>query len=247
MKTVLNLIVSTLIILFAMSFNYYGGVTPWVAPKSADKLKNPLKDNATATNEGKKLYTQMCAVCHGPKGKGDGMAGAALNPRPSNFTSEKVQAQTDGAIYWKITEGRSPMASYKAVLKDNQRWQLVNYIRTFNKNKPTTKPAEKPIEKIEPQEEKARRLEKEANEKYTKLIVEADTSFAAKNYKAAKIQYSEALKIRPSDSLVIFKLNELTPLIVEAEKREILKKEIKKELKKELKEEIIQELKSEQK
>ena len=82
MKTVLNLIVSTLIILFAMSFNYYGGVTPWVAPKSADKLKNPLKDNATATNEGKKLYTQMCAVCHGPKGKGDGICLLYTSPSP---------------------------------------------------------------------------------------------------------------------------------------------------------------------
>ena len=245
MKTVLTLIVSTLIILFAMSFNYYSGTT-WVAPKSADKLKNPLANNSDATTKGKKLYAQMCAICHGAKGKGDGMAGAALNPKPANFTSTTLQAQTDGAIYWKITEGRSPMASYKTSLKDNQRWQLVNYIRTFNKNKPKTKPAEKPIEKVETSEEKADRLEKESKRKYDKLIIEADTSFAAKNYKAAKIQYSEALKIRPSDSLVIFKLNELTPLIVEAEKREILKQEIKKELKKELKEEIIQELKNEQ-
>ncbi|WP_221405279.1 c-type cytochrome [Roseivirga seohaensis] len=106
---------------------------PWKSPKEADGLKNPFVDNTTELLKGKKLYNQMCAVCHGAKGKGDGVAGAALNPKPTNFTSASVQAQTDGAIFWKITEGRSPMASYKTILKEEQRWQLVNYLRTFKK------------------------------------------------------------------------------------------------------------------
>ena len=135
MKTVKIIVGILAIALGGMSFSYYGGGTPWVAPKTADAIKNPLKGNASSVEEGKKLFAQMCAICHGAKGKGDGMAGAALNPKPTNFTSEKVQAQTDGAIYWKMTEGRAPMASYKASLKDNQRWQLVNYIRTFKKVK----------------------------------------------------------------------------------------------------------------
>jgi mono/diheme cytochrome c family protein len=105
----------------------------WKAPVSANQLKNPIKGNVSATEEGKKLYKQMCAICHGNTGKGDGMAGMSLNPRPANFTTEKVQSQTDGAIYWKLTEGRSPMASYKNILKEEQRWQLVNYIRTLKK------------------------------------------------------------------------------------------------------------------
>lgn len=132
----IKITIGSLIIGLMMSFSYYyGGGTPWVAPKSADAVKNPLKGNVSATAEGKKLFAQMCAICHGNKGKGDGMAGMSLNPRPTNFTKESVQAQTDGAIYWKITEGRAPMASYKASLKDNQRWQLVNYIRTLKKSK----------------------------------------------------------------------------------------------------------------
>lgn len=105
----------------------------WKAPKSADKLKNIVKGNANATEEGKKLYKQMCAVCHGDEGKGDGIAGISFNPRPSDFTTKKIQNQSDGAIYWKITEGRPPMASYKSILKEKQRWQLVNYLRTLKK------------------------------------------------------------------------------------------------------------------
>jgi mono/diheme cytochrome c family protein len=109
------------------------GVEKWVAPKSADNLENPLKGDEAATKSGKKLYKQFCSICHGDKGKGDGMAGLSLMPKPANFTTEAIQAQSDGALFWKMTEGRAPMASYRETLKENQRWQLVNYIRTFKK------------------------------------------------------------------------------------------------------------------
>jgi len=107
--------------------------TEWVAPKEAADVINPVAGNADATKAGKKKYTQLCAICHGDRGKGDGVAGAALKPSPANFTSAKIQAETDGAIFWKITVGRAPMAAYKDILSEEERWQLVNYIRTFKK------------------------------------------------------------------------------------------------------------------
>ena len=127
------------IILAAFSFSFsinHTGVVPWVAPAEADKLINPLYGNPVATAEGKKTFTSVCAPCHGDKGKGDGVAGLALVPNPGNFTLEKTQMQSDGALYWKMSEGRPPMAGYKTTLSENQRWQLVNYLRTF---KPTIK------------------------------------------------------------------------------------------------------------
>lgn len=105
--------------------------TAWVAPKEADAILNPLKSNADATAKGKLLYAQYCTVCHGEKGKGDGIGGMTLVPKPANHTTAKFQAQTDGAIFWKLTNGRPPMASYKVALKDEQRWQLVDYMRTL--------------------------------------------------------------------------------------------------------------------
>jgi mono/diheme cytochrome c family protein len=107
----------------------------WKAPPEADKILNPLKGNAAASVAGKGLYVQFCVVCHGDKGKGDGIAGISLNPRPANHAGQKVQSQTDGAIFWKITTGRPPMASYKGSLTETQRWQLVNYIRELGKHK----------------------------------------------------------------------------------------------------------------
>ena len=105
----------------------------WVAPKSEDAITNPLKNDASAVKQGKAIYAQFCAICHGDKGKGDGLAGGALNPKPANFTVEKFNSQTDGAVFWKLTEGRPPMAGYKETLSETQRWQLVSYLKTLKK------------------------------------------------------------------------------------------------------------------
>lgn len=129
-KIVGSLGLISLLALSLMSFNLNEA---WKAPASAKNITNPLKSNSEATAEGKKLYENMCVVCHGNKGKGDGIAGMTLKPRPANLTQALVQDQTDGEIYWKVTEGRAPMASYKELLTEQQRWQLVNYIRTFKK------------------------------------------------------------------------------------------------------------------
>jgi len=103
----------------------------WIAPKSAEAFVNPIKNDQNSLKKGKLLFKQLCAVCHGDKGKGDGLASAALNPKPANFTSSQFKKQSDGAIFWKITEGRTPMASYKESLTTEQRWQLVNYIKSL--------------------------------------------------------------------------------------------------------------------
>jgi mono/diheme cytochrome c family protein len=107
---------------------------PWVAPKEADNLKNPLLGNSSVLVEAKSLYTANCGPCHGDKGRGDGPAAAGLNPKPADHTSPAVQIQTDGAIFWKLSEGKAPMPGYKKIFSDQQRWELVNYIRTLAKS-----------------------------------------------------------------------------------------------------------------
>jgi len=106
---------------------------PWKAPASALGVKNPVAATAANLASAKTLYTTMCSPCHGPKGKGDGPAAAALNPKPADHTSKAIQAETDGSLYWKLTNGRGAMQAYKGQLTDVQRWSLVNYIRTLKK------------------------------------------------------------------------------------------------------------------
>src|ERR1700681_4577276 len=77
-------------LLFAFNFSFYQTfthATKWVAPKEADNLKNPLVGNSSVLGDAKKLYTSYCAPCHGEKGKGDGPAAAALNPKPADHSS----------------------------------------------------------------------------------------------------------------------------------------------------------------
>ena len=112
-------------------FQSFAQSSPWVAPKDADNLKNPLAGNTSTMADAKALYVANCGPCHGDKGRGDGPAAAGLNPKPADHSSANVQAQTDGALFWKLSEGRAPMPGYKKIFTDQQRWELINYIRTL--------------------------------------------------------------------------------------------------------------------
>jgi mono/diheme cytochrome c family protein len=124
----------TLVILSSFIGNDSKDENIWTAPPEANDVTNPMNGNTAATLEGKKTFNQICFVCHGDKGKGEGIAGASLTPRPANFTDERICGETDGSLFWKMTSGRAPMASYKAILTDEKRWQLVNYIRQLQEN-----------------------------------------------------------------------------------------------------------------
>lgn len=106
----------------------------WKAPKSAGKEKNPLAGIIEATHKGENLFVQNCTECHGMAGAGDGPTADMLDTKPANLTSPKVQKESDGALFWKISEGKGAMASYKNVFSEEQRWQLINYIRTLGKD-----------------------------------------------------------------------------------------------------------------
>ena len=109
--------------------------TNWVAPKDADNVKNPLTGNASILADARTLYVANCGPCHGEKGRGDGPAAQGLNPKPADHTSVAVQNETDGALFWKLSEGRNPMPGYKKIFTDQQRWELITFIRTLAKVK----------------------------------------------------------------------------------------------------------------
>lgn len=102
----------------------------WIAPPESRTNNNPNTENFKI---GEVLFQQACAICHGESGKGDGLAGLALKPRPANLTDNRIQQQTDGELYWKISTGKTPMPAYENVYSEEQRWSLVNYIRSLKK------------------------------------------------------------------------------------------------------------------
>ena len=112
-----------------------GAGAPWVAPTAAAAKKNPLAGKPAAITAGKQIFTTTCAPCHGPSGRGDGPAAVALNPRPANFSSPAITGDSDGALFWKLSEGRGAMVAFKSTLSETQRWELVSYIRSLQGKK----------------------------------------------------------------------------------------------------------------
>ena len=111
----------------------------WKAPIREAEKKNPVPADERSATAGKALFAKTCASCHGPAGKGDGPKGRDLQPKPSDLTSPQVTAQSEGALYWKITTGRRPMPSFRKELPEEDRWHLVNYIRSLGPGKQSEK------------------------------------------------------------------------------------------------------------
>ncbi len=119
-------------VLTMIVFAAFAQTAPWKAPDAAKKMKNLVASDVSSLAAGKIIYTKECGKCHGKKGMGDGPNAATLDKNPEPLNNASVKGQTDGELFWKISEGKKPMPSTKKSLTDDQRWQLVNYIRTFN-------------------------------------------------------------------------------------------------------------------
>ena len=104
---------------------------PWNAPESAKIQKNPFSPDKSSIIRGKNSYNIECARCHGEIGKGDGPVSFKLDKTIPDLTLDEVQNQSDGELYWKISEGRRPMPYKKKALTDDQRWDVINYLRSL--------------------------------------------------------------------------------------------------------------------
>jgi mono/diheme cytochrome c family protein len=105
----------------------------WSAPAAEAQKKNPVAATESSLAAGRKIYTKTCAMCHGKTGDADGPAVIELNIHPAKLSDPQLATQSDGALFWKITTGKKPMPAYGKRLSETDRWNLVNYIRTFSK------------------------------------------------------------------------------------------------------------------
>jgi putative copper resistance protein D len=76
-------------------------------------------------------YREHCAMCHGATGAGNGPAGAAMSPPPSDLRAHHAALHTAGDLFWWITHGRRHMPAFGERLDVEQRWDLVNFIRAL--------------------------------------------------------------------------------------------------------------------
>ncbi len=96
-------------------------------------VQNPVPSDQRSVADGKASYAQNCVVCHGATGHGDGPGAAALNPKPLDLTVH-VGLHPDGQLFDWISNGiqRTAMPPWKGKLTVQQRWDLINYLRTLS-------------------------------------------------------------------------------------------------------------------
>ena len=104
----------------------------WVAPDSANSLINPYEANDENIAQGLLIYKKDCRSCHGKLGDGQGVEAEDLETVTSDFTNPSFVEQTDGSMFWKISEGRDDMESFKARHNEEAIWLVILYIKSFS-------------------------------------------------------------------------------------------------------------------
>lgn len=103
----------------------------WQAPAEFASMKNPLKINAEVVKKGKYLYKNRCEICHGSEGKGNGPYNDPKWTQSTNLTSKAVQANTDGELFYKVSNSRDRHPSSKVLYSEEERWMVVSFLRTL--------------------------------------------------------------------------------------------------------------------
>jgi mono/diheme cytochrome c family protein len=101
----------------------------------AAKLKNPVGATPESVAAGQQLYARNCASCHGRNGQG-GPGNDLIPAAPSLLGDAWSHGSTDGEIFTNIRNGVAPdfnMVPFKDKLKDDEIWNVVNYIRSIKK------------------------------------------------------------------------------------------------------------------
>lgn len=105
---------------------------PWIVPEEAKRVVNPLKASQADLPGARRLYEDKCVECHGDSGKGDGSQAKMYDPKPSDLTdAAHMNSVSDGELFYKVSEGHRPMPAFKKRYSDEQRWQLVLFIRSL--------------------------------------------------------------------------------------------------------------------
>jgi len=134
LKTLTGMFAGFFVIGALIAFRPNDDHKPWPVPDKYKSMKNPVTADAESIASGKALWSTHCKSCHGAKGLGDGPKAAQLKTEPGDFSLADVQSQPDGSLFYKISEGREDMPSFKKKIPDQEDiWSLVNYMRTLKK------------------------------------------------------------------------------------------------------------------
>ena len=96
------------------------------------QVKNPTTDFDSSIKRGEEMFIKNCSKCHGLNGNGYGVVAHGFTTFPRQlWVWNNTGPETDGYLFWFITNGRSDMPPWGLILSENERWDLINYIKTI--------------------------------------------------------------------------------------------------------------------
>jgi mono/diheme cytochrome c family protein len=94
------------------------------------ELNNPVTPTAESLSLGKALFDTNCALCHGQTSGERGPVGKKLVPPPPGLDHDMLKGLNDSTIFKAITFGFGRMPAFKDKITPQERWSLVNFLRT---------------------------------------------------------------------------------------------------------------------
>ena len=118
-----------MIVSYALAFTVAPNIPTPAVPFTARFAQNPTPDTQETIDAGRVVFQANCAICHGPRGLGDGPQAFLLQPRPVNLQLHVPQHAPGELFYW-IANGvaGTGMPAWKDTLSDAQRWQVVRIL-----------------------------------------------------------------------------------------------------------------------
>jgi mono/diheme cytochrome c family protein len=116
-----------------------------VIPLEEVKRENPVKPTEASIADGKKLYGYQCAMCHGEKGDGKTELVESMKLTMKDYTDPAALKDfTDGTLGYILEKGKGKMPGQEGRMSAQQKWNLVNFIRSLSKKSAEAKPAAPP-------------------------------------------------------------------------------------------------------
>lgn len=104
-------------------------------PPEAAQQENPVKPTESSVAEGKHLFLSQCAMCHGETGNGKGDLATSMQLAVKDWRNpETLKKWTDGELFYVLEKGKNHMPGQEGRMRDNQKWHLVNFIRSLAMN-----------------------------------------------------------------------------------------------------------------
>ena len=105
-------------------------------PADATRRVNPVKPTPESIAQGKKYYGYDCAMCHGVNGDGKGDVAVDEKLQIGDFRDPAtLKNKTDGDLFNLLKNGHDHMPAEPIRFKQDELWNLINYVRSFSSQK----------------------------------------------------------------------------------------------------------------